>query len=115
MCMFADYYFEREKINTVKKDNYFFTWKLTDDRSELHVIDMYIKPEARGGAAIVQLLDDVASIASKEGTSFIVSKVVIGSVNPEVSLQVMLKIGCKLLKAENNKIWLAVPTRERAF
>lgn len=114
MSLFAEYYLEREGISTFENDDYFFTWKLTEDRSEFHVIDMYIKPEKRGGASIAQLLNKVTELATKERTNFIVSKVAIGTAKPERSLSIMLKIGFELLKAEDGLVWLAMPTRERA-
>lgn len=115
MSLFSDYYLEREKIKTFETEDYFFTYKVTDDGSEFHVIDMYIRPEKRGGASIVQLLDKVAALATEAKTRHIVSKVDAGTVRPEKSLMVMLKIGFEIIKAENNLIFLALKTRERAF
>ena len=114
MSLFSEYYLEREEIKTFETGNYFFTYKVTDDGSEFHVIDMYIRPERRGGACIAQLLNKVCELATNLKTKYIVSKVDCRSKKPEMSLKIMLKIGFELLKAENNLVWLVMPTREKA-
>lgn len=114
MSLFSEYYLERENLKTFENEDLFFTYKCTDDGTEFHVVDMYIRPEKRGGACIAQLLNKVCEMATELKTKYIVSKVDCTSKNPEMSLKIMLKIGFKLLKAENNLVWLAMPTREKA-
>lgn len=106
MELFKKYFLEREGLKIFENESGFFTYKLTDCKSEIHVMDIYLVPEKRGGAEIQFLFEKIVETAKDSGSRYVVGQVDLRASGNERSMGVMLKYGFKLLKTEGPVIKL---------
>ena len=102
--LFLKYRQEREGIEYILEKNGFATYKFLKDFCYLE--DIYVTPDARKKGIAYELSQKVEFIAKKEGYTKMLGSVDISAKNPEISLMACFSDGYKILKLDNNIIWL---------
>jgi hypothetical protein len=102
--LYAQYIHERENIETFETESYFFTHKVIED--ELHIYEIFVVPEQRHTMATKEMMDRIELLANEKRVKYIVSTVIPGTNNAEKSMLVQFRYGMKLLRSEENKIYL---------
>lgn len=102
--LYAAYILEREGIETVETDEFFFTFKMIEN--EFHVFEIFVREENRHSMKVFDLMDQIDKLSKEKGAKYIVSTVIPGMPNSEKSILLQLRWGMKLLKCEGNKIYL---------
>src|SRR5688500_12303667 len=97
----AQYVQEREGVETVESEKYFFTYKHVED--EFHCYDMFVAPEFRGSEVTHEMLGRIDELAKQSGKKYLVGFVNQGDPFIEKSLTVQFKYGMKVLKIEDKK------------
>lgn len=100
----AMYDFEREGIETVETENYFFSYKLVEN--EFHVIEIFVHPDFRHSMVTFEMMNRIDDLAIEKKSKFIISTVVAGMPHSEKSLMLQFRWKMKLLKCEGNTIFL---------
>ena len=76
------------------------------DGEHLHIIDVYVRPEDRASGIGFGLCEEVVEIARASGCRKILGQVDCFSLVGEQSLSAFIKMGMKILKADQDVIWL---------
>jgi len=108
MSLQSKYRLERDKILTVENERYYFAYKLTENKTEAHVTEVYIEENLRGNSGIYfqEIFDYLKSIHAtiKHIVGFIWPNV-LGS---EKSIVSLVKFGFKIHSIDSEKIILVL-------
>jgi len=105
MDLQSRYRLERDRINTVTKDDYYFAYKISDSKTEIHITEIYIREEKRGNSAIYYN-EMLQFIKGMEGIKFIFGFIWPNVFGSERSMMSMLKYGFKFHSVDGQKIIL---------
>lgn len=102
--LYAQYILEREGVDTVETENYFFNYKIIEN--EFHVLDMFVREEFRCSLLVKEMMDLIDQMALDSGSKYLVSSVIAGLPNSEKSASLQFRYGMKFFKCDGNKIIL---------
>jgi len=102
--LYARYLLERQEVQTLSCALGFVTFKILADH--LHIIDVYVLPEARSQGVAFSLCQEVKSIGEESGCTHIFGQVDCKSKNPSGSLKAFMKMGMDILEAKNDMIYI---------
>lgn len=102
MNLFADYYKERQELETIVTATGFITYGIHDDQALLG--DIYIAPEHRGTAEASALYDIFYAKAKEAGCKNIFANFSIADKAASKNLTMCLRRGCKLISADKQVI-----------
>lgn len=102
--LYAQYVEEREKAQVLEKDWGFAIYKLLDNH--VYLQDIYVVPHERKNGKGVELMHEVADIASKAGLNIMVGSVVPSTSFGAQMLRIMLGLGFELLSSSENIVYL---------
>lgn len=104
--LYSKYIKERENVHIIETPEGFVTYKYFPDQSECYVLDIYVIPNKRNLDIASTLLDQISKDAKVLGYKFLTSSVVPSTNNSTGSLRFHLAYGFKLLRSEDDKIWI---------
>ena len=105
MDLQTKYRLERDKIHVVQNERFYFSYKITDDESEIHIEEVYIREDLRGNSS--EIYNEIVKIIYELGDfDRIIGFIYIGISGSERSLMSLLKFGFKLHSYQNNRIVL---------
>jgi GNAT superfamily N-acetyltransferase len=104
MSLYADYVKERGVFNIVELEQGFATYRING--VECYIEDIYVVPEARNKHIATLLADRISEEAKEKGCRYLACAVVPGSNKSTDSLKVVLAYGFKVLKSDQNAIYL---------
>lgn len=102
--LFANYFMEREGIQTVENENSFFTFEL--DYKKLGIPDLYIKPSKRNSYEYLKIIRQIINIADVMDSKEIYGKVYKKTYNHEFILNMHKKTGFKAIREDEDFIFL---------
>lgn len=98
------YELERENIETVETDKYFFTFKMVE--KEFHIFDVFIHPEFRSSEVSDELQKTIHEVAKSKGAEALIGFINKGANGNSRSLAYQLKHGMVLHSWDNERIVL---------
>jgi GNAT superfamily N-acetyltransferase len=103
--LYSEYIKEREGFETfVYEDIAFTTYKKTAEFLEIG--DVYVMPEHRGSFTWKRMMDRITCIGKGMGCKKLAARVMINTNNPTLSLRSTLAYDFKVVKADNDMIYL---------
>lgn len=103
--MWNEYFHELWGRETLETDHGFICYQIQD--SVCHIVDLYVRPEQRKSIEAFKLIDTVVDLAKNIfKCSTLVGSVHLESRGSEYALMTNLKYGMRLVRAENNRIFL---------
>ena len=102
MNLQSKYRLERDGITTVENEEYYFAYRIVEN--EFFVEEVYIRQDLRGNSK--KYYDEIFSFITKFDVKYIVCTVVPRMPECERAMVSLLKYGFKLLKCDNQKIFL---------
>lgn len=105
MSLQSKYRLERDGIHTLENDKYYFAYKISESKTEIHILEIYISEEFRGNSKYYY--DEMLQyIKAMDGIKYIVGFVWPNVFGSERSITSMIKYGFKIHKVDNEKIIL---------
>jgi len=105
MSLQSKYRFERDKIFTEENHEYYFAYKISDSKTEIHITEIYIREDLRGNSTkfYQEIVEYIKGIG---GIKFIVGFIWPDVFGSEVSMMSLLRFGFKIHSVDNQKIIL---------
>lgn len=104
MSLYSDYIRETNHKKVIEAEYGFVVFKVIGQ--ECYIADAYVRPEDRRKGKIKELLDAVREHAQTHKCKYLTCNVVIDSANPTLSIQAQIKNGFKILKADQQSIYM---------
>lgn len=105
MSLQSKYRYERDRIFTEEYEDYYFAYKISESKTELHILEIFIREECRGNSK--KYFDEMLQyIKGIEGIKYIIGFVVPQVVGSERSMMAMLKYGFKIHAVDNERVIL---------
>jgi len=105
MSLYAEYIKEHDDADIIEWKNGYLTYKQIDVNT-VYLMDIYVKPKARGKDLGKKLLDEGARRAKELGCNQVLGSVIPSANNSNLSMKFCLDWGYKLSVCEKDKIWL---------
>jgi len=105
MNLQSKYRLERDKIFTIENENYYFAYKFSDSKIEIHILEIYIKEEKRGNSKLY--FDEILEFIKKiDGIKYIFGFIWPNVLGSERSICSMIKYGFKIHSVDSERIIL---------
>lgn len=105
--MYFDYIKEREDSCTLANQHGFVIYEIDGD--ECYISDLYVRPESRRSGKAFELMKQVLDRATESKCKYILGAVNITSLTAPKTMMAMLRMGAKMLKCDDNLIYLIFP------
>ena len=102
--LYAKYIKERCGRHALENDHGFLTYQFNGE--ECFLADMYIDPSKRGTRLFKEMIDQLVVLAKDHGSKIVTATIYMADQGKEHTLASSLKVGFKILRAENGVILL---------
>jgi predicted GNAT superfamily acetyltransferase len=103
--LFYQYANKRDKINVLETDEYFVFYKIINN--EFFVSDCAIHESVRGQGKCREFFKEVIKLAKEKKCEHVTAHLHLFDDNFHITLAVMLKLGFRVLKAQNDSLLIA--------
>ena len=108
MSLYAEYMLEREDIQTVETEEFFFTWGLADDGKVLEVYDAFVKSTCRGGEVSSEMVGRIVGLVKVNEAKYVRAQVDTNTNHSARSLRFILELGFSVIGAHQNVVTLSI-------
>lgn len=102
--LYAKYLEEKTNIEILESDYGFVTYEIQDTRC--YISDVFTIKEKRLEGLMLKMCLEVGEIAKARGCDCVIGTVILSNKDSTEGLKACISMGMKLLKAENNVIYL---------
>ena len=100
--MYFEYIKERENLDHVLGDDYFFTYEIRD--REFYLANIYLRPFKRGTPAVFEMYEQIEKIARENSCELISANIYLTDKGFHRTLGASLKLGFSIVMAQNNSV-----------
>jgi hypothetical protein len=98
--LYFEYIKERENLDHVLGDDYFFTYEIRDN--EFYLANIYLRPSKRGTPSTFEMYQKMESIALENSCNLISANIYLTDSGFHRTLKSALKLGFSIVMAQNN-------------
>ena len=106
MSMLQKYLSEKEGLTYFEGKHWFFTYKIFKKEKAMYVAHFYLEEEERRKGHDSEMSADIHRVAFENDCNFISCEVDLRHHEPERSMYALIKQGFKILRVDNNFIYL---------
>lgn len=100
MNLYFEYIKERENLDHVLGDDYFFTYEIRD--KEFYLANIFSRPSVRGTHVVFEMYEKIEEIAKENSCELISANIYLTDKGFHRTLGAALKLGFRIVLAQNN-------------